>query len=112
MAMKHPKFEVFKGKNGKAYFRLKARSGEIILASQGYHSPSGARRAITSVKTNAKLSKQYEEKVAKNGKHYFVLIAKNMQPIGKSEMYASKPSMKKSIQAVMTAAPAAVIELA
>ncbi len=109
MAMKNPKFEVFKGKNGKAYFRLKARSGEIILASQGYHSPSGCRRAIASVKANAKLVKQYQEKVSKNGKHYFVLIAKNMQPIGKSEMFSSKPSMKKSIQAVKTAAPAAVI---
>ncbi len=112
MAMKHPKFEVFKGKNGKAYFRLKSRSGENILASQGYHSPSGARRAIASVKTNAKSAKQFEEKVAKNGKHYFVLIAKNMQPIGKSEMFASKASVKKSIQAVMNAAPTAVIESA
>ena len=110
MAMKNAKFEVFKGKNGKAYFRLKARSGEIILASQGYYSRSGCRRAIASVKANARRAKQYEEKVSKNGKHYFVLIAKNMQPIGKSEMYSSKPSMQKSIQAVMTAAPAAVIE--
>ncbi|MCA9473367.1 MAG: YegP family protein [Nitrospirales bacterium] len=110
MAMKDPKFEVFKGKDGKAYFRLKARSGECILASQGYHSPSGARRAIASVKTNAQLGGQYEEKVSKNGKHYFVLIAKNMQPIGKSEMFESKASMQKSIQAVKTAAPAAVIE--
>ncbi len=110
MAMKHPKFEVFKGKNGKAYFRLKARSGECILASQGYQSPSGCRRAIASVKTNAKSASQFEEKVAKNGKHYFVLIAKNMQPIGKSEMFSSKPSMKKSIQAVMSAAPTAIIE--
>ena len=112
MAMKNPKFEVFKGKNGKAYFRLKARSGEVILASQGYHSPSGCRRAIGSVKANAKLAKQYQEKVSKNGKHYFVLIAKNMQPIGKSEMFSSKSSMQKSIQAVKTAAPAAVIESA
>ncbi|MGB0909697.1 MAG: YegP family protein [Nitrospirales bacterium] len=110
MAMKQPKFEVFKGKNGKAYFRLKSRSGETILASQGYQSPSGCRRAIASVKANAKLAKQFEEKVAKNGKHYFVLIAKNMQPIGKSEMYAAKPSMKKGIQAVMSSAPAAIIE--
>ena len=110
MAMKHPKFEVFKGKNGKAYFRLKARSGEVILASQGYQSPSGCRRAIASVQANAQVAEQFQEKVAKNGNHYFVLIAKNRQPIGKSEMFSAKPSMKKSIKAVMSNAPAASVE--
>jgi len=37
------RFEVFEGKNGKWYFRLKAGNGEPILASQGYTSESGAK---------------------------------------------------------------------
>ena len=34
--VKHPKFEVFQDKGGNFRFRLKARNGEVILASQGY----------------------------------------------------------------------------
>ena len=30
------KFEIFKGKNGAYYFRLKAANGEIIATSEGY----------------------------------------------------------------------------
>ena len=48
-----PKFEVFTDKAGKPRFRLKARNGEIILASQGYASKQNCLVGIESVKTNA-----------------------------------------------------------
>lgn len=32
----HPRFEVFEGKDGQFYFRLKARNGKIICQSEGY----------------------------------------------------------------------------
>ena len=48
-----PKFEVFEDKAGKTRFRLKARNGEIILASQGYVSKQNCLVGIESVKTNA-----------------------------------------------------------
>jgi len=48
-----PKFEVFADKSGKARFRLKARNGEIILASQGYASKQNCLAGIESVKANA-----------------------------------------------------------
>ena len=48
-----PKFEVFTDKAGKARFRLKARNGEIILASQGYASNQSCLAGIESVKKNA-----------------------------------------------------------
>lgn len=48
-----PKFEVFTDKAGKTRFRLKARNGEIILASQGYASKQNCLAGIESVKANA-----------------------------------------------------------
>ena len=48
-----PKFEVFTDKAGKARFRLKARNGEIILASQGYASSQSCLAGEESVKKNA-----------------------------------------------------------
>ena len=47
-----PKFEVFTDKAGKARFRLKARNGEIILASQGYASSQSCLAGVESVKKN------------------------------------------------------------
>ena len=48
-----PKFEVFADKAGKTRFRLKARNGEIILASQGYASAKSCLAGVESVKKNA-----------------------------------------------------------
>lgn len=48
-----PKFEMYTDKAGKARFRLKARNGEIILASQSYASKKSCLAGIESVKTNA-----------------------------------------------------------
>ena len=109
MAMKHSKFELFQGKNRRSYFRLRSRSGEIILSSQGYHSPWECRRGTAAVKANAKLAHRYKEKKAKNGQFYFVLIAGNNHAIGKSELYRTKPALQRGIQAVMKAAPTARI---
>ena len=51
--VKHPKFEVFEDKGGKFRFRLKARNGEIILASQAYKSMDTCLNGVESVKKNA-----------------------------------------------------------
>ncbi|MBR0474944.1 MAG: YegP family protein [Erysipelotrichaceae bacterium] len=50
---KNPKFEVYTDKAGEFRFRLKARNGEIILASEGYSSKPGVKNGIESVKKNA-----------------------------------------------------------
>ena len=49
----NPKFELFLDKAGKHRFRLKARNGEIIAASQAYKSKKSALNGIESVRTNA-----------------------------------------------------------
>ncbi len=51
-AEKHPKFEMYVDKAGEFRFRLKARNGEPILASEGYTSKDGCRNGIASVRKN------------------------------------------------------------
>ena len=85
-----PRFETFKGKDGKTYFRLRAGNGQIVLQSQGYSSKSKADAGIKSVKANAIDATQFEVIEGSNGQHTFRLVASNNAIIGRGEMYASK----------------------
>ncbi|NLZ66387.1 MAG: YegP family protein [Clostridiaceae bacterium] len=49
----NPKFEMFIDKAGEFRFRLKARNGEIIAASEGYKAKAGCLNGIESVRKNA-----------------------------------------------------------
>lgn len=49
----HPKYEVYEDKGGEYRFRLKARNGEIIAASESYKAKSSCLNGIESVKKNA-----------------------------------------------------------
>ncbi len=51
--VKHPKFEIYEDKSGEFRFRLVARNGENILASEGYSSKSACKNGIESVVNNA-----------------------------------------------------------
>lgn len=51
--VKHPKYQVYLDKSGEYRFRLKARNGEIIAASEGYKSKASCLNGIDSVKRNA-----------------------------------------------------------
>lgn len=51
-AEKCPKFEIYLDKKGEFRFRLKARNGEPILASEGYTAKAGCKNGIESVRTN------------------------------------------------------------
>ena len=51
--VKHPKFEMYLDKAGEYRFRLKARNGEIIAASEGYKKKPSCLNGIDSVKRNA-----------------------------------------------------------
>ena len=50
---KPPKFEIYKDKAGEFRFRLKARNGEPILASEGYKAKASCENGIASVVKNA-----------------------------------------------------------
>lgn len=49
----NPKFEIFRDRRGEFRFRLRARNGEIIAASEGYALKSGCLNGIESVRKNA-----------------------------------------------------------
>ena len=51
--VKHPKFELYADKAGEFRFRLKAKNGEIIAASEGYKSKASCLNGIESVRKNA-----------------------------------------------------------
>ena len=52
-AAKESNFRLKKAKNGKFYFTLDARNGEVIGTSQMYASGSGRKKGVSSVQQNA-----------------------------------------------------------
>ena len=51
--MPNPVFEIYKDKAGEFRFRLRAKNGEPILASEGYSAKASAIGGIESIKKNA-----------------------------------------------------------
>ena len=49
----NPKFEVYTDKGGEFRFRLKARNGEVIAASEGYKAKASCLNGVESVRKNA-----------------------------------------------------------
>ena len=49
----HPKFEVYQDKAGEFRFRLKAKNGQIVGASEGYKSMDACLNGVESVRKNA-----------------------------------------------------------
>jgi uncharacterized protein YegP (UPF0339 family) len=108
--MENPKFAVFQGKDGQFYFKLIARNGEPILASEGYADKSGCLAGIKSVKNNAVRDEHFKRLIATNGEFYFTLIAGNNEVIGKSETYKTQQGGNNGIEAVKSVAPSAPVE--
>ncbi|MFK5878509.1 MAG: YegP family protein [Flavobacteriaceae bacterium] len=98
--MRKAYYNTFIGKDGQFYFNLTASNSEIILQSEGYKTRSSSLNGIKSVQENCTNDSNYERKVAINNEYYFVLKAKNGEPIGKSETYSSKQAMEKGITSV------------
>jgi len=48
-----PKFEIYKGAQGKFRWRLRAPNGEIIATGEAYETKDSCKKGIESVKTNA-----------------------------------------------------------
>lgn len=108
--MNNPKFELYLDKGGQHRFRLRARNGQVILASEGYASKAGCMNGIASVQKNASDDARYRRETSSNGKFYFVLTAANNEPIGRSEMYERAQSRDKGIEAVKRVAAGAPVD--
>ena len=102
-------FEVSRGKNGKVNFDLLASNRRVILTSEAYEQKRSALNGIASVKNYAKKRDNFEKRTAKNGKHYFVVLAHNGEIVGHSQMYAHASSAYLGIRSVMNNAPAAKV---
>lgn len=92
-------FELKKSKT-QFMWNLKASNGRVILTSERYSTKKAAQNGIESVRKNCKDDKCFDRKVAKNGKPYFSMIARNKQVIGSSQMYSSKASMENGIRSI------------
>ena len=105
------KFEILKASDGSHfYFHLKAANGEIIFSSQQYKAKASAQGGIESVKANAKIDAHFERKTSVGDQPYFVLIAANGEPLGRSQMYSSTSAMEKGIESVQENAPTAHVD--
>jgi uncharacterized protein YegP (UPF0339 family) len=91
------------------YFNLRADNNETILTSEMYQAKSAVHQGIQSVKVNATLDHRYARKMSVDGKPYFVLVAANGEPIGKSELYSSTSVVEAGIAAVKRLAPVATV---
>eukprot|EP00931_Biecheleriopsis_adriatica_P052053 TRINITY_DN3024_c0_g1_i2.p1 TRINITY_DN3024_c0_g1~~TRINITY_DN3024_c0_g1_i2.p1 ORF type:complete len:385 (-),score=141.18 TRINITY_DN3024_c0_g1_i2:194-1276(-) len=103
-------FEIFTGKAGKIWFRLKASNKEIILHSQGYKAVDGCKNGIESVKTHCLEEANFEKLESKKGQPYFTLKARNHEVIGTSQMYKSTASRDAGIKSVARWASQASVE--
>ena len=103
------KFVIKVRKDGEFQFNLLATNGQVILTSEGYTTKSACLNGIESVKKNAQDEERFDKKVAKNGKPFFNLVAKNGQVVGASQMYASERTMLAGIASVMRNAPDAPV---
>ncbi|MGH2582927.1 MAG: YegP family protein [Anaerolineales bacterium] len=104
------KFQLFTGKDGQFYFRLRADNGEPILASEGYKDKASAENGIRSVRENAPEDARYTRETSSDGQFFFTLRAGNNEAIGKSEMYKSAAGRDNGIAAVKDDAPGATLE--
>lgn len=48
-----PRFEIFKGRDGQFYFRLRASNGKTLCESEGYLEKSSCVNGINSLRKNA-----------------------------------------------------------
>ncbi|MEZ5356501.1 MAG: YegP family protein [Bryobacteraceae bacterium] len=105
------RYEVKLTPKGKFMFNLKAGNGEIILTSELYEKRAGATGGVKSVQKNGVNKAAFDVRKAKNGETYFVLIAKNKEIVGKSEMYKTPAGASRGIASVMRNAGAPVVDL-
>ncbi|HVS65443.1 MAG TPA: YegP family protein [Thermoanaerobaculia bacterium] len=107
---KHPRFAIRRDNRGELRFNLSARNGQVVLSSEGYRSLSSCEKGIAAVLESCTDDSRFDRHTAKNGKHYFVLLAGNRQVIGTSQTYSAKASMENGIRSVRANAPRARVD--
>jgi uncharacterized protein len=96
-APRRESFELFKGEDGKAYFRLRAANGQLLLRSQPYTTSSSARDGIASVKDNGVSTSQFEIAPTSHGNWAVRLVAGNGEVIARGESYSTKSNATRAV---------------
>jgi len=97
------KVEIFQGKDG-FYFRIVEENGSVVLISESYTTRANAKKGAESVLRNVNSSSGVVRKIAKNGKHFFVVrSSKNGKILGKSSPYSSQTGREWGITKVSKA---------
>ncbi|MGU9940037.1 hypothetical protein AS589_17665 [Empedobacter brevis] len=95
-------FEIYQDKAGEYRFRLKAKNGQNILASEGYKQKASCENGIESVRKNSQDDAKFELKEGASGKWHFNLKASNGQIIGTSQSYETESGARNGITSVKT----------
>ena len=103
------KFECYRDNAGQYRFRLKARNGEIILASQAYTAKAACQKGIESVRKNCTDPTAFQAETTDKGKFRFLLKSANGQVIGTSQIYESETGRDNGIASVARSAPLAEV---
>ncbi len=103
-------FEVYLDKKEEFRFRLKAKNGQNILASEGYTTKQACLNGIESVKKNSQDDSKFKFKETESGKWHFNLVAGNGQVIGTSQLYEAENGAKNGAESVKKNAPEAEIK--
>ena len=103
-------FEIYTDKAGEFRFRLKAKNGQNILASEGYKQKASCENGIESVRKNSQDDSKFELKEGASGKWTFNLKATNGQVIGTSQAYETESGAKNGIASVKTNAVDAIVK--
>ena len=103
-------FEIYTDKAGEFRFRLKAKNGQNILASEGYKQKASCENGIESVRKNSQDDSKFELKEGASGKWTFNLKATNGQVIGTSQAYETESGAKNGISSVKTNALEATVK--
>jgi uncharacterized protein YegP (UPF0339 family) len=98
-------YKIRRASNNQFYFVLEAENGRTILSSEMYMRMESVMEGINSVRINSVVDERYIRKTENSGKPYFVLTAKNKEPIGTSEIYSSKEAMEKGVESVKQNGP-------
>jgi hypothetical protein len=99
------RFDVFAGVDGKFYFNLHAKNGEVVLSSQGYADEATALNATFSVVDHGVDPARFAVTQARDGSYYFNLVAANGRVLGTSEMYATESNAKRARDAIVELLP-------
>jgi uncharacterized protein len=105
-----PYFEILLSSNNEFYFTLNAGNGEVTLMSEFYKNKQGCLNGIESVRENASVEENFDIRLSKDRKRYFVLKAKNGEIIGTSETYNSLKGMLTGLESVMKSSQNSIIK--